>query len=108
MDYMVQNGLLHNLQSAFREGYSTETALIKLTDQILFSLDQDEVTGLVFVDFKKAFDVVDHRLLLRKLELYRFSDAALYWFTSYLTDRFQFVALEGNLSERLAAKQGVP
>ena len=46
------------------------------------------ITGLVFVDFKKAFDVMDHRLLLRKLELYRFSDAALSWFTSYLTNRF--------------------
>ena len=66
------------------------------------------ITGLVFVDFKKAFDVMDHRLLLRKLELYRFSHAALSWFTSYLTNRFQFVALEGNLSERLAVKQGVP
>jgi hypothetical protein len=71
-------------------------------------LDQDEITGLVFVDFKKAFDVVNHRLLLRKLEQYRVSDAALSWLTSYLTDRFQFVALDGNLSERLAVKQGVP
>jgi hypothetical protein len=108
MDYMMQNGLIYNLQSAFREGYSTETALIKLTDQILFSLDQDEITGLVFVDFKKAFDVVNHHLLLRRLEQYRVSDTALSWFTSYLTDRFQFVALDGNLSERLVVKQGVP
>lgn len=77
MDYMVQNGLLYHLQSAFRKDHNTETALIKFTDQILFNLDRVEVTGLVFVDFKKAFDVVDHQLLLKKLKLYRAGDVAL-------------------------------
>ena len=69
MNYLVQNGLLYHLQSAFREGYSTESALINLTDKILFNLDQDEVTGMVFVDIRKAFDVIDHHVLLKKLEL---------------------------------------
>jgi retron-type reverse transcriptase len=78
MDYLVTNGLLYDLQSGFREGHFTETALIKLTDQILFDLDQDKVIGMVFVDLKKAFDVVDHHLLLTKLRLY----AALSWFQS--------------------------
>ena len=81
MDYLVQNGLIYRLQSAFRIAHSTETALINLKDQILYSLDRDEVTELVFVDFKKAFDVVDHSLLLKKFELYRASDTALSWFT---------------------------
>ena len=53
MDYLVINGLLYDLQSAFRVEHSTESALIKLTDQILFDLDQDKVTGMVYVDFKK-------------------------------------------------------
>jgi hypothetical protein len=53
MNYLVKNGLLYNLQSAFRVEHSTESALIKLTDQILFDLDQDKVTGMVYVDFKK-------------------------------------------------------
>ena len=60
MKYLMQNRLFYHLQSAFREGHSTETALIKITDEILFNLDSDEVTALVFVDFKKAFDVADH------------------------------------------------
>ena len=55
MDYLARNDLLYDLQSAFREGHSTESALIKLTDQILFDLDQDKVTGMVSVDFKKSF-----------------------------------------------------
>ena len=61
MSYLVQNRLLYHLQSAFREGHSTDSALINLTDKTLFNLDHDEVTGMVFVDFRKAFDVIDQR-----------------------------------------------
>ena len=108
MDYLLQNGLLYEMQSAFRQGHSTESALISLTDQILLSLDQDKVTGMVFVDFRKAFDVVDHQLLMTKLRLYRVSDSALSWFRSYLTDRQQFVTIDGKRSDSLMIRQGVP
>ena len=108
MSYLVKNGLLYKLQSAFRKGYSTESALIKLTDQILFNMDNDEVTAMIFVDFRKAFDVVDHQLLLTKLKLYRVSDSALSWFTSYVTNRSQFVTIERQRSDCLSIKQGVP
>ena len=67
MSYLENNNLLYKSQSAFRKGHSTETALIELTDQILFNMENDEVTTMVIVDFKKAFDVVDHQLLLTKL-----------------------------------------
>ena len=83
--------LLYDLLSAFREGHSTESALIKLTDQILFDLDQDKVTGMVS---EKAFDLVDHQLLLTELRLYRLSESALSWFQSYVTDRHQFEVSE--------------
>ncbi len=108
MDYLSKNGLLYDLQSAFREGHSTESALIKLTDQILFDLDQDKITGMVSVDFKKAFDLVNHQLLLTKLCLYRLSDPALSWFQSYITGRYQFVTIHGERSDSLQIKQGVP
>ena len=108
MDYLVKNGLLYDLQSAFREGHSTESALIKLTDQILFDLDQDKVTGVISVDFQKAFDLVDHQLLLTKLRLYRLGDSTLSWFQSYITDRHQFVTIHGERSDSLQIKQGVP
>ena len=108
MDYLVQNGLIYRLQSAFRKAHSNETALINLKDQILHSLDRDEITELLFVDFKKAFDVVDHSLLLKKFGLHRASDTALSWFTCKLSDRLQFVALDGQSSARLVVKHGVP
>ena len=66
--YMRNNNLLYTLQSGFRRSYSTETALIRLTDQLLADMDKDQVSGLVFVDYKKAFDLIDHDILLSKLE----------------------------------------
>ena len=66
--------LLYKLQSAFRPNHSTETALIKLTDELLFNMDNDMVTGLAFVDFRKAFDVINHELLLKKLSIYGAND----------------------------------
>ena len=108
VDYLVKNGLLYELQSAFRAGHSTESALISLTDQILFNLDEDKLSGMVFVDFRKAFDVDDHQLLLTKLRLYRVSDPSLLWFESYLSGRQQFVSIDGQGSDSLLIKQGVP
>ena len=55
----MSNASLHDFQSGFRRNVSTETAPIRLMDQILFDLDNDKVTGLVFVDYKKAFDLID-------------------------------------------------
>ena len=81
--------------------------MIKLTDQILFNLDQDEVTGMIFVDFGKAFYVVNHQLLLTKLRLYRVSDSALSFFTSYVTERKHFVTINGQKSDPLTITQGV-
>ena len=63
---MRDNNLLYELQSALRSGYSTETTLIRLTDQIL-TMDNDQLTGLAFIDFRKAFGVIDHELLLKKV-----------------------------------------
>ena len=67
--HVRDNNLLYELQSAFRSGHSTETALIRLTDHILTNMDDDKLTGLVFIDFRKAFDVIDHQRLLTKAYL---------------------------------------
>ena len=73
--------MLYELQSAFRSGHSTERALITTTDEILFKMDIDEVTGLVFVDFRKAFDVIiNHNLLLKILLVYGASVDSVAWF----------------------------
>ena len=98
--FLRDNNLLYELQSAFRSGHSTETALIRLTDQILKNMDNDEVTGLVFIDFRKAFDVTDHELLLKKLSIYGATPSSVAWFKFHLSERKQFISF--------GKKQGVP
>ena len=62
--------MFHKLQSGFRKSHSTETVLIRLVDQLFFDLDENKVTGLVFIDYKKAFDLINHDILLAKLRGY--------------------------------------
>ena len=108
--FLSKNNLLYELQSAFRSGHSTETALIRLTDQILKNMDNDKVTGLVFIDFRKAFDVIDDELLLKKLFIYGATPSSVAWFKSYLSERKQidYFVRENLTSKQLTEKQGVP
>ena len=106
--FLRDNNLLYELQSAFRSGHSTETALIRLTDQILKNMDNDEVTGLDFIDFRKAFDVIDHELLLKKLSIYGATPSSVAWFKSHLSERKQFISFGKTTSNQLTVKQGVP
>ena len=71
-------------------------------------MDNDEVTGLVFVDFRKAFDVISHNLLLKKLSVYGASPHSVAWFRWYLEERRQFVKLGHIISEPKPVRQGVP
>ena len=98
--------LLHKFQSGFRKTFSTETALVRLVDQLLFDLDKNNVSGIVFVDYKKAFDLIDHRLLLRKLEV--LGDDYLPVFTSFLSDRKHYVNVNGCHSKTENVNFGVP
>jgi hypothetical protein len=66
------------------------------------------LTDLVYIDFKKAFDVVNHQLLLQKLKLYNFDKHAIKWFTSYLSNRAQKVQLGPNFSKLCTISAGVP
>ena len=68
--YLSVNNLLYGLQSGFRRSHSTESALIRLVDQLLFELDQDKVSGLLCVDYSKAFDLINHDILIAKLIIF--------------------------------------
>ena len=89
--YLNKYKILHKSQSSFRKNHSCNTALISLLDKWLKSIDKGEIIGAVFFDLRKAFDVVDHEILLRKLLSHKFDNRSLKWMQSYLSDRKQCI-----------------
>ena len=86
LSFLNKLDLLAKHQSGFREGHSCQTAFIWLTDEWSKDIDTGKIIGSVFVDLKKAFDLVDHEILLHKLKLHNFSTKSLAMFKSYLTE----------------------
>ena len=107
-DFLETNDVLHNLQFGFRQKHSTSHALISLTEKIKQTIDKGNLACGVFIDLKKAFETVNHTILLQKLEHYGIRGIPLQWFKSYPTDRKQYVSVCGNTSETLEIKCGVP
>lgn len=107
--FAAENNIIPPLQSGFRSGHSTVSALIKVTDDIRKAIDDRKMTVLVLLDLSKAFDCVHHQLLLSKLRVMGFSDAVVRWFKSYLTHRFIRVLVgDGVASEWAEILTGVP
>ena len=90
-EYLNSNSLLDPLQAGFRKHHSTQTALIKLTDDIRIAIDNRKLTLLLLFDFSKAFDTISPTKLLRKLHRLGFFRSALLWIKSYLQGRTQMV-----------------
>ena len=93
--YMKENGLFTSDQSGFLRLHSTLTCLLKMSDDWYNGLDLGKLVGLVLIDLKKAFDTVDHDILVKKLELYGVQQRELSWFRSYLSNRKQFCRVNG-------------
>ena len=106
--FLCENDLIYIRQSGFRSKHSTETALIKIIDDLLFNLDNDRVSGMVFIDYRKAFDMIDRTLLLKKLEVFGISRDSFQWFNSYLKDRRQLVKLGAKQSSVAIVRHGIP
>ena len=100
--------VLHPLQFEFREKHCTDHALISLTEKIKTTIDNKKVGCGVFIDLKKAFDTVNHSILLKKLEHYGVRGVVLNWFCSYLKDRKQYVSVNGHTSKDVKVTCGVP
>ena len=77
LGYLNKYKLIHECQSGFRHKHSCQTALVKLIDQRMYCIDHGELVETLFIDFRKAFDMVDHSLLINKLSFYRFSHKSL-------------------------------
>ncbi len=98
-----------DFQSGFRQFNSTETALIRVTNDLLLSYDRGCISLLVQLDLSAAFDNIDHNILLNRVEIFvGISGSALAWLKSYLSDRHQFVAVNEEVSYRSQVKYGVP
>jgi hypothetical protein len=107
--YLTETELMPPLQSAYRPGHSTETALLKIISDIIDAADEKKVTLLSLLDMSAAFDTVDFQILLRRLETtYGIGGKALCWFSSFLSDRKQIVAFAGACSCSTHLVCGVP
>ena len=101
--------LLPELQSAYRTRHSTETALLRVCNDILMNMNKQHVTLLVCLDLSSAFDAVDHDVLPKRLENnFGICGTAFTWFQSYLKDRSQRIVIQGAKSARFNLKYGVP
>ena len=107
-DYLSENRLLYEFQSGFRSSYSTVTCLIHLTDYIKLENDKGNFTGMVLLDLQKAFDTVNHTILLNKLKWFGADDLTVQWFSSNLTCRTQVTDIGGTMSEPKGVTCGVP
>ena len=108
-NYLRQHGLFPSLRSAYRQHHFTETALLKVTDDILKTLDSHSEVVLVMLDLSAVFDTLDHTLLVERLRSYfGFSGTALQWFSSYLHGRSQRVIIGDTISSPRYLEFGVP
>ena len=106
--YFTENNLTTDCQHAYKTGHSTSAALTQMTDDWLNEMDQKKMVGAVAIDFTAAFDLIDHAMLIKKLECYGFSSSALLFVESYLSNRNQTVFFNGSYSQAHSVECGVP
>ena len=107
--YLNSHNLYNTCQSAYRPGHSTETALLKVVNDLFLSLNKGNISVLDLLDFSSAFDTIHHTILVHRLHTdFGFTDSVLQWFSSYLTDRTHYVSLSNHCSAFTHVHSGVP
>ena len=106
--YLAKKKLLYEFQSGFRTSHSTDTCLLYLSDHIKQEVDAGKYCGMVMLDLQKAFDTVNHSILVNKLKAIGFDNTSVSWMQSYLEGREQMVDVNGTLSSPLPVSCGVP
>ena len=107
-NFLEKYNCLYKKQFGFRNSHSTNHALISITEKIRESLDNNEYSCGVFLDFQKAFDTVNHNILLKKLHHYGIRGITNDWFKSYLNNRTQQTKVNDSISEKIKITYGVP
>jgi len=109
VEYITVNQLSDPNQSAYKQYHSTETALVRVQNDLLMAKDRQEVSILIMLDLSAAFDTIDHQILLKRLNIrYGVTGKALEWFESYLIGRTQAVKIGDNYSKCVPLAYGVP
>ena len=107
--YLNSHNLYNTCQSACGPGHSTETALLKVVNDLFLSLNKGNISVLALLDFSSAFDTIDHTIHVHRLHTdFGFTDTVLQWFSSYLTDRTHYVSLSNHCSDLVPVHSGVP
>ena len=108
INFLNKLNILCNNQYGFRKNHSTAYALVQIYDKLSDAIDHGKVTWCLFIDLSKAFDTMNHDILLAKLEFYGVRGVALQWFKRYLSGRTQFVQYNSYNSSSEYIKCGVP
>ena len=108
MEYIEKNKILSNLQFGFQKNKSTEHAISSIFSDITNALTKKHSSYCIFLDFAKAFDTVNHKILVQKLDYYGVKGSTLALFENYLSNRIQVVEVNGKISEKGLIKHGVP
>ena len=108
INFLEKNNILFEKQFGFRAHHSTEHAIFSIVNKIHQAIEEKSYSCGVFLDFSKAFDTVDHNILIRKLERYGIRGVANDWFISYLTNRKHYVSLNNTCSNLHNVTCGIP
>ena len=108
LNFLMQNNILFNHQFGFQPSKTTNMAILDIYTKIVNTLGNKDIACSVYLDFAKAFDTVNHNILISKLENYGIRGIALNWFNSYLADRTQVVKINNVYSNELKITCGVP
>lgn len=106
--FIDMNNILHSSQYGFREKHSTQHALLDIVNKIQLNIDKKMFSCGIFIDLQKAFDTVNHKILLRKLDHYGIRGIANDWFSSYLSHRTQTTQINSKISSKEQILCGVP
>ena len=107
--YLYTHNLYNTCQSAYRPGHSTETALLKVANDLFLSPNKGNISVLALLDFSSAFDTIEHPILVHRLHTdFGFTDTVLQWFSSYLTNRTHYISLSNHCSAFAPVHSDVP